>query len=201
MKKLVIGISGASGQIYALRFLKALPADMEAHVVFSQNAADIMKAECGWDIQRQTFYEFVQQKYSVSPLNKKIILHKADNFFSPLASGSFKTMGMIVIPASVKTLAGVASGYTNTLIERAADVTLKEKRPLLMVVRESPYNRIHLENMLKAQQGGAVILPASPSFYSNPQSIEDAVDTIVARAMDLLAIPQDLVPQWGWQDE
>ena len=200
MKKLVIGVSGASGQIYALRFFKALPPDMEAHVIFSPNAARIMKAECGWAIQGQTFAEFAQRKYGISPVKNKIIIHETDDFFAPVASGSFKTMGMIVIPASAKTLAGIANGYAHSLIERAADVTLKERRPLILVLRESPYNRIHLENMLKAQQAGALILPASPSFYSNPQSVDELVDTIVARALDLLAIPQDILPQWGLTD-
>jgi len=104
---------------------------------------------------------------------------------------------MAVIPCSMKTLAGIANGYTETLIERAADVNLKERRPVVLLTREAPYNRIHISNMLAAHDAGATILPASPAFYNKPQSIEELVDFIVARAFNLLGIPQNLIKPWG----
>lgn len=201
MRRLVVGVSGASGQIYAVRFLKALPQDIEAHLIISDTAAKIMESEVGWDVRKEDFTHFMQEKYNESHLGAKIIQHSAQDFFAPVSSGSFKTMGMVVIPSSAKTLAGIANGYTNTLIERAADVTLKEKRPLVIVLRESPYNQIHIKNMLKAQQAGAVILPASPSFYHNHQSINDLVDTVVVRVLNLLDIPQQILRGWGEENE
>lgn len=201
MKRLVVGVSGASGQIYALRFLKSLPPDVVAHVIFSVTAAKIMKQEVGWNIERQSLKEFLKIKYDESPAGAKIIRHDVHDFFAPVSSGSFKTAGMIVIPSSAKTLAGIANGYTSTLLERAADVSLKEKRPLIIVLRESPYNKIHLENMLKAHQAGAVILPASPGFYQHPQNIEQVVDTIVARALNLLDIPRQIMRGWGEEND
>jgi len=199
MKRLVLGISGASGQIYAVQLLRALQQDIEVHTIFSQTAVKIMKQETGWDPAASDFAEFLQSSSKESLDRIKIIDHDAADFFAPVSSGSFKTEGMVVAPCSAKTLSGIANGYTNTLIERAADVTLKEKRPLILVLRECPYNQIHIKNMLQASQAGAVILPASPAFYQNPQTIEDLADFVVSRILNILNIPQNIYP--GWRED
>ena len=120
-----------------------------------------------------------------------------EDWMSPVASGSGAPAAMVVIPCSTGTLSAIASGACNNLIERAADVTLKERRQLIIVPREAPYSSIHLEHMLKLSNLGAVILPASPGFYQRPQSVDDMIDFIVARVLNLLGIPQTLLKQWG----
>ncbi len=192
MKRLIVGISGASGMPYARRLLQVLPEDYELHLVASEIAKDVFYTETGFRLDENSLAEWISHPERIHFFNEK-------DFFAPAASGSFNTEGMVVIPCSMKTLAGIACGYANTLIERAADVTLKQKRKLVLVVRETPYNRIHLQNMLRAQEAGAVILPASPGFYTKPESIEQLIDFVVARAMDMLEIPQTLVK--GWQEK
>ena len=120
-----------------------------------------------------------------------------EDWMAPPASGSGAPTAMVVVPCSTGTLSAIATGACNNLIERAADVTLKERRQLILVPREAPYSSIHLENMLKLSNLGAVILPASPGFYHQPQSIDDLVDFVVARILNLLNIPQDMLPRWG----
>ncbi len=191
MKRLIVGISGASGMPYARRLLRVLPGEYELHLVASETAKDVFLMETGLRLDESSLAEWASHP-------GRIRLFKEKDFFAPAASGSFKTEGMVVIPCSMKTLAGIACGYANTLIERAADVTLKQERKLVLVVREMPYNRIHLQNMLRAHEAGATILPASPGFYAKPESIEQLVDFVVARTMDMLEIPQTLVK--GWQE-
>ncbi len=197
MKRLVVAISGASGMWYAVRFLRALPATYQVHLITSDVASKILKVETGWEIAKQSFAEF-WQNVSQEPFGGcQIIQQPVQNHFAPVASGSFQTDGMVVIPCSVKTLSGIANGYAANLIERTADVHLKERRPLILVVRETPYNLVQIENMKKATLAGATILPASPAFYHNPKTINDLIDFIVARIFDHLSIEHQLVPRWG----
>ena len=120
-----------------------------------------------------------------------------EDWFSPVASGSSSPAKMVICPASGGTLSAISCGASNNLIERAADVALKERRPLILVPREAPYSEIHLENMLKLTRLGAVVIPASPGFYHQPRTIEDLVDFVVGRILDQCGIPQDIMPRWG----
>ena len=193
-KRLIVGISGASGMIYAVRLLQALPVEYKIHLIISKIAQQIMRAETGIDPITLTNME------SATALNigaaDRFQVHGPDDHWAEIASGSYKTEGMIVIPCSMKTLSGIANGYASTLMERAADVVLKEKRKLVLVVRETPLNRIHLQNMLNAHDAGATVLPASPGFYHKPQNIDDLVDFIAARTLDALGIEQSLYSGW-----
>lgn len=189
-KRIVIGISGASGMIYAQKLLLAIPSGYEIHLVVTPTAHKIIKSELNLDLDSYL---------SEHKFNAKIVVHQPDNFFASIASGSFKVRGMIVVPCSMKTLSGVANGYTNSLLERAADANLKERRRVILVVRETPLNQIHLRNMLNADKAGAVILPAMPAFYNKPQTISDLADFIVARILNQLDIEQNIYPGWGEQ--
>lgn len=196
-KRLVIGISGASGMLYAVRFIMAVPENYHLHIVFSDVAVKVMKMETGWDFRNASFTEYIEKRYGRTITNAALTFHKSQDHFAAIASGSFQVDGMAVVPCSMKTLAGIANGYADTLTERAADVNLKEKRPVVLLVRETPYNRIHLKNMLAVTEAGGTILPASPAFYHHPFSIEDLVDFVVARAFNILKVPHNLVKPWG----
>lgn len=181
--KLVVGISGASGSPYAARLLSQLRAnhaDMEVHVVLSRTAEQVYAHECGGHPRDFDFPTFGGRDYA-----------------APCASGSAGFDAMVVIPASMSVVARVAHGISDDLLTRAADVMLKERRPLLLVPREAPYSAIHLENMLSVTRNGAVVLPASPSFYGRPKSVTDVIDTVVARVLAHLGIESDLTTRWG----
>ncbi|MCL7402489.1 MAG: UbiX family flavin prenyltransferase [Thaumarchaeota archaeon] len=184
--RLIVGVTGASGVVYAKRLLEVLKEkNIESHVIVSRAAEIIIKHEL--DMERADFEKLGRYCY------------REDEVDAPLASGSFKTDGMIIIPCSLKTLAGIASGYTDNLILRAADVTLKEKRKLVLVPRETPLNAIHLRNMLELARIGVVILPAMPAFYHKPKSINELVDFIVGKILDIFGIEHDLFRRWGAQ--
>ena len=182
--EIVIGISGASGVQYGIRLLKVL-ADMKihTHLVISKSAKQI--------IQIETDYSPLE----IEELASEVYGEK--DFTSSIASGSHMFDGMIIAPCSMKTLGSIANGISDNLMTRAADVCLKEGRKLILMTRETPLNRIHLENMLRAQQAGAVILPASPGFYSKPQTIEDLVNIMAGRALDQFGIENKLYKRWG----
>jgi len=194
-KRIVVAISGASGMAYAIRLLQSIPQEYKIHLVVSSVAEGILKAETGLEITEATIQQILSME-NKKENHKNITLYTFQDHFAAIASGSYKTDGMVVIPCSMKTLAGIANGYANSLIERAADVTLKEKRKLVLVVRETPLNRIHLHNMLQANDAGATILPASPGFYHQPKTIDDLIGFIVARTLDALQIPQNLFHGW-----
>jgi 4-hydroxy-3-polyprenylbenzoate decarboxylase len=196
-KRLIMGISGASGMLYAIRFIKSIPNDIELHVIVSDIARRVMKMETGWDIENTVFSEYYADKYGQIVDDPTMVFHGPMDHFAPIASGSFQTVGMIVMPCSAKTLSGIANGYAHTLLERAADVCLKEGRKLILVFREAPYNNIHIKNMLSVSNAGGIVLPASPAFYHHPKTVEDMVDFVVARALDQLNIPHRLVKPWG----
>jgi 4-hydroxy-3-polyprenylbenzoate decarboxylase len=181
--KLTIGMTGASGVIYGKRLLEELHnKKVETHLVISQAAKKIIKHELG-----------TSQKTLEKLANH---VHEIDDWSSPIVSGSYKTDGMVIVPCSMKTLAGIASGFAENVILRAADVTLKEKRKMILVPRETPLNTIHIRNMLDLVQQGAIILPAMPAFYHRPNNINDLVDFIVGRVLDVLAIEHDLYNRW-----
>jgi 4-hydroxy-3-polyprenylbenzoate decarboxylase len=181
--RLIVAITGASGVIYGKRLLEVLRGkNIETHLVISQAAERIIKYEL--DMTRKDFENLASHIY------------KANDWNSPIVSGSFKTEGIVIIPCSMKTLAGIASGYSDNVILRAADVTLKEKRKLILVPRETPVNVIHLRNMLGLANQGALIVPAMPAYYHKPKSIEALVGFVVGRVLDLLEIEHTLYERW-----
>ena len=182
--RLVIGISGASGVIYGVRLLEKLKEkNMETHLVVTQAAEKILEHET--DLNKQKLTKMATFHYEIGDL------------IAPIASGSFLTHGTVVIPCSMKTLAGIAHGYADNLLLRAVDVTLKEKRPLILVPRETPLRTVHLENMLKLAAEGASIVPAMPGFYHNPQTLDDLINHIVGKVLDILGISNDLYRRWS----
>ena len=181
--RLIVAITGASGVIYGKRLLEALRSkNIETHLIVSQTSKEVIKHELdatASDIENLANY-----------------VYKADNWGSPVVSGSFKTDGMVIIPCSMKTLAGIAHGYSDNVILRAADVTLKEKRKLILVPRETPLNSIHLRNMLELAENGVCIAPAMPAYYHKPKRIEDLVEFVVGKVLDILGIEHTLYKRW-----
>lgn len=176
-------MSGASGAIYGKDIFDRLrAAEVDLHFVISSNAQKILSAEL--DIKTEYFRK------------PGVTFHENDNFEVPIASGSFLTGGMVIAPCSMGCLARIASGISVDLVSRVADVTLKEKRPLILVVRETPLSTIHLENMLKLARAGVVVLPAMPAFTHRPQSVADLAAFISGRALDQLGIPQNFAPRY-----
>jgi len=181
-KEIVVGVTGASGAIYARRLLEVLCRDAQVHIIVSDVAGKIAAHE------------------GVSLEGFPATYHANDKLFASIASGSHKYDGMVVIPCSSKTLAAIANGYTDNLITRTADVCLKEHRKCILVTREMPLSKIHLKNMLAAEEAGATIMPASPGFYHKPKTIDDLVDMVVARVLDHLDIEHELVRRWEGYD-
>ena len=184
MKRLVVGITGASGSIYGIRLLEILQryADVETHLVLSRSGKRTLVAETDWTVADV----------------EALAGHRHDNvdIGATIASGSFRTAGMIIAPCSIKTAAAVAACYADTLISRAADVTLKEGRPLVMLIRETPLHVGHLKMMLALAEMGAVVLPPMPAFYNRPKDLDDIVNHTIARVLDRLDLPQSLVGEW-----
>lgn len=181
--KIVIGFSGASGIIYGIRLIEVLHSiNIETYLIISEWAKKNI------DIETDKTLEYVKSLSSVN----------YDNFRldASVSSGSFLHDGMVIVPCSMKSLSSIANGYDDTLISRAASVTLKESRKLIIVPRETPLSRIHLENMIKLQQAGAIILPAMPGFYHNPSTIEEIVDHLVGKILDQLNIKHELFKRW-----
>src|SRR6185369_10256159 len=182
--RILVGISGASGVIYGIRLLELLqPTVIETHLVMSRTAEQTLA------------YETDRKLKEVKALADHA--HAPDDLAAAISSGSFQTMGMIVAPCSVKTLAEIATGVTTTLISRAADVTLKERRRLVLMVRETPLHAGHLKNMLAATEIGAIIAPPVPAMYARPQSLDEMVDHSLGRVLDLFGIDSGRVNRWG----
>lgn len=195
-KKIIVAICGASGSIYGIRLLKALlNKPVNIYLIISNAGYKVLDHETGYS--GESFSSFLKDKGVVIHNDADLNIYEQDDFFAPPASGSFKNDGMVIAPCSMKTLAAIASGVADNLIHRAADVSLKEKRPLILLPRETPLSIIHLKNMYMAAKAGATIMPPSPSFYSNPKNISDLVDTVIARVLDHLKIEHDIVKQWG----
>lgn len=182
-KKIIIGISGASGAIYSIKLLQTLKElGIETHLVISKAAAITISQETDWKVSNVT--KMADFHYNIEDIGSRI------------ASGSFKTVGMIIMPCSVKTMSEIASGVTGNLLSRAADVVLKEQRKLVLAVRESPLHIGHLRTMLHLAESGAVIAPSLPAFYPRPTNIDQLVDHSVGRILDLFNIDTDLVKRW-----
>lgn len=183
-EEIIIGISGASGVQYGIRILEALK-QMEGyktHLVISGSAKALIE---------------IETEYSLNDVEQLADhVYSDGDFTAPIASGSHKTKGMIIAPCSMKTLASIAVGMSDTLISRAADVCLKEKRPLILMARETPLNLIHIENMERAAKAGASILPACPAFYPKPISVDEIINFMAGRALDLLDVEHNLYKRW-----
>lgn len=186
MKRLIVGLSGASGAIYGVRLLQVLRnvADVETHLVMSQAARQTLSLETDLSLR------------DVQALAD--VVHDARDIAASISSGSFKTAGMVILPCSIKTLSGIVNSYTDTLVTRAADVVLKERRPLVLCVRETPLHLGHLRLMTQAAELGAVIMPPVPAFYHRPQTLDDVINQTVNRVLDQLDIdlPEDLFTRW-----
>ncbi len=196
-KIIVVAICGASGSVYGVRLVAALLREgVQVHAILSHAGVYVLSHEMGYDPQSR-FQDFLAGYGADTKFLKNLTVFSQDDIAAPAASGSFCHDGMVVVPCSMKTLAAVAAGYADNLINRACDVSLKEKRTLIMVPRETPLNMIHLENMTRLARAGAVILPAIPSFYSFPGTLEALVDTVVARILDHLGVDHNLAVRWG----
>lgn len=181
--RLVVAITGASGVVYGKRLLEVLRnKSVETRLIISKAAEKVIEHEL--EITKNDLEKLADHTYDVGDLN------------APVVSGSFRTDGMVIIPCSMKTLAGITHGYSDNLILRTADVTLKEKRKLIIVPRETPLNVIHLRNMLELAEQGVTIVPAMPAYYHKPKDVNDLVDFVVGKVLDLLEIEHTLYKRW-----
>jgi len=197
MKSLVVAITGASGSIYGVRLIEELlKSKHRIYLVISKQAFSLIKTEIGLDWTGDNESE-IEEKIQGHFSSREIRYFDEDNLSAPISSGSFVTDGMFVVPCSMKTLSGIANGYANNLIERVADVMLKEGRELLLSPREMPFNAIHLENMLKLAQLGVKIVPPIPAFYHKPKDINDIVDFVVGKILDTSGLDNRLFKRWG----
>lgn len=197
---ITLAITGASGSAYALRLLECLvAANYRIYLLYSSAARVVFDTEVGLKIPAspEKASEFFTEKYNATP--EQITVFGKEQWFSPVASGSAAPKQMIVCPCSTGTLAAISQGMSDNLIERAADVVIKERGQLILVPRETPFSTIHLRNMLSLSELGATIMPAAPGFYHNPESINDLVDFMVGRMLDHLGISQEIMPRWGYQ--
>lgn len=194
MKKIIIGITGASGSIYAIRLIEELlKKDIFVHIVCTDNGKKVMKFETNVSIDE--WVRTLKETYN------HVKLEDINDLFSGVASGSYKFDAMIVVPCSMGTLAEISNGLAKNLLCRAADVALKENRKLILVPRETPLNAIHLENMLKLSKLGVSILPAMPGFYHKPESMEDLINFVVGKILDSLSIENTLFKKWEDQND
>ena len=183
-QRLIVGITGASGAIYGIRLLKLLqPTDIETHLVMSKSAKIALAQEMDLSVS------------DVAALAD--VVHQADNIGATISSGSFKTLGMVIAPCSMRSLSEIATGVTSSLVTRAADVVLKERRRLVLMVREAPLHLGHLRSMTAAAEIGAIIYPPVPAFYARPENLEQMVDHTLGRVLDLFDISSDVVSRWA----
>lgn len=182
MKRIVVGISGASGVIYGIRMMEAISGQIESHLIITRPAAETISLETSYGLgQIQSMASFV---------------YEIDDLTAPISSGSFRTDGMVIIPCSIKSLSAVANSYNVNLMVRAADVTLKERRTLVLVVRESPLHAGHLRLMLRVSEMGAIVFPPVPAFYHRPKSLDEVINHTVGKILDLFGIENTLVHRW-----
>ena len=197
-KTIVLGITGASGAQYGIRLLEQLLTHGHKVYLLVTRAAHVvisMETELAWPASNHELHDQLCKRYGVNEGQLKVC--GESEWTSPIASGSSSVDAMVVCPCSMGSLSSIATGASANLLERSADVMLKERKGLILVPRETPFSDIHLENMLKLSRMGAVILPANPGFYNKPQTVEDVVDFMVARILDHLNIAQELQPKWG----
>jgi len=215
-RRLIVGVTGASGAVYARHFVGVLrAAGVEVHLVVTDAARRVFREELDWDGQDLLAWvehtwiwsEAVRVKEGAGGISQKfgndevpaaVVLYDNEDIGAPIASGSFRTLGMVVVPCSMGTLGRLATSSGERLLERAADVALKEGRPLVLVPRETPLTMLHLENLLRLAHAGAVILPAMPAFYHRPRTVDDLVNFVVGKILDRLYIPvPDIYARWG----
>lgn len=190
MGRYVIGITGASGSIYGIKLVEhLLKEDHEVYLVITDNGLKVLEYEL-----EINFKEWMEKRIEKG---EKLILCDRDNMFSPIASGSFKIDGMVIAPCSMGTISKISSGVTDNLLIRAADVMIKEKRNLIIVPRETPFNSIHLRNMLCLSDLNVTILPPMPAFYHKPKTLDDIINTTVGRILGCLNIDNDLYQEWN----
>jgi len=198
-KKITVAITGASGSQYAMRLLECLvAANYQIYVLCSSAGRIVLDTEIGFklpaspDSATQVLIEHFNAR------SEQIVVFGKEQWFSPVASGSAAPKEMVVCPCSTGTLAAISQGMSDNLIERAADVVIKERGQLILMVRETPFSTIHLQNMLSLSQQGVTVMPASPGFYHNPKNINDLIDFMVGRVLDHLGIEQKIMPRWGY---
>jgi 4-hydroxy-3-polyprenylbenzoate decarboxylase len=197
-RRVTLAITGASGAQYGLRLLQCLvAADIQVMLMISRAAQVVIATETDLALpgRPEEQQAYLSRLYGAAP--DQIRVFGREQWMAPVASGSGAPASMVVCPCSTGSLSAIATGASNNLIERAADVALKERRQLILVPREAPYSEIHLEHMLKLTRMGVVVVPASPGFYHRPQSVEDMVDFIVARILNQLGVEQRLLSRWG----
>ncbi len=197
-KTITLALTGASGMPYGIRLLECLlRSGANVWLLYSQVAQIVARQEMDLALpsRPKELELYLRERYATH--TEQLRVFGREEWFAPVASGSNPPDAMVICPCTMGTLAAVAAGLADNLIERAADVVLKERRPLILVPRETPLSQVHLENMLKLARCGAVILPANPGFYHRPESVQQLVDFIVARVLDHLGIVHDLMPRWG----
>lgn len=206
--RIVIAMSGGSGAIFGVRLLeRALAAGLEVHVCISKAAQQVLRDELDVEAEEFDEHSFLNEMrdvlagYGFRPQDEhlagRLIYHDVEDWSAGIASGSFLTDGMAICPCSMNTIAAIAHGISGNLIQRAADVHLKERRVLVLVPRETPLSAVQLENLMRCARAGAVVLPASPGWYHRPRTLADLVDFVVARILDHLHIPHSLIRRWG----
>jgi flavin prenyltransferase len=197
-QSIALGMTGASGAQYGLRLLQCLlEADIRVSLMLSRPAQVVIGMETDLSLpgRASEIGRFLGGRFGAR--DGQLRVYEREQWTAPLASGSSPPDAMVICPCTTATLSAVAVGASRSLMERAADVVLKERRPLVLVVRETPFSEVHLENMLKLARMGAVIMPANPAFYHKPRSVEDLVDFMVSRVLDHLRVPNDLIRRWG----
>lgn len=200
MKTIVVGITGASGSIYGLRLVaELLRAGKQVCLLLTNAGRQVLAFETGLQLAEkpQDCLEQLRQHFGV---DSELTHYALNDFFAPVASGSSAPDAVVICPCSMGTAGRIAAGLSDNLLERVADVALKERKQLLLVPRETPFNQLHLENLLRLAKAGAQILPAMPAFYQQPQSVEDLVDFVVGKTLDSLGVEQQLFKRWGVEE-
>ncbi len=194
MKRLIVGITGASAGVYAIRLLEVLTEHeaIEVHLTISASGARALSEELQIEIDLNNF----ELESLIGVSSSRVIYHHESDIAAPIASGSFRTEGMIVVPCSMGSIASIAGGISRNLIQRAADVCIKERRKLVLVPRETPLSSIHLENMLKLSHIGVCVLPAMPGFYHFPKNVDDLLNFVVTKILDQFGIDTKLIQRW-----
>lgn len=194
MKRLIVGITGASAGVYGIRLLEVLTQheDIEVHLTISASGARALFEELQIEVDLDNF----DLKSLIGISSPRVVYHHESDIAAPIASGSFRTEGMIVVPCSMGSLASIAGGISRNLIQRAADVCIKERRKLVLVPRETPLSSIHLENMLKLSRMGVCVLPAMPGFYHFPKDVADLLNFVVTKILDQFGIDTQLIQRW-----
>ena len=197
MKNIVVGITGASGSIYGLRLIEELlRAEMQVAVLLTNAGRQVLAFETGLEVSENP-QECLQQLRNYFKAGDNLSYYGINDFFVPVASGSSAPDAVVICPCSMGTVGRIAAGLSDNLLERVADVALKENKKLLLVPRETPFNQIHLENLLRLSKAGAQVLPAMPGFYQQPETVADLVNFVVGKILDNLSVEHQLFKRWG----